>query len=262
VSPRRRIANAALGVAGVVTFLLIWQAVPALGIVDPEYLPPPTEVAGALAAYFGDPVFWQALGNTLLTWLTGLVLAFVAAVVLGTAIGLTPLLRRWTRTTVEFLRPIPSVALIPLAILLYGINREAALVIVVWATFWQIFIQVLYGVADVDPVARDTARSFGLGPLARLRSVVLPTALPYLATGVRLGGAVALILAITAELVIGNPGLGVLMTFSRSAGGDSSGLFALIVVAGFLGLAINLLLRFVERRVLSWHHSVRMELLP
>jgi ABC-type nitrate/sulfonate/bicarbonate transport system permease component len=255
---QRKSLSALLGLAGVLAFLVVWQLIPALGLVDADFLPPPTMVAGELIADLGDPQFWAALVDTMITWLIGLVTALVIAIIAGTLIGLSPLLRRGTRTTIEFLRPIPSVALIPLAILLYGLQREAALVIVVWATFWQIFIQVLYGVADVDPVARDTARSFGLGWLARLRYVVLPTALPYLSTGLRLGGTVALILAITAELVIGNPGLGRLIQSARSVGNNLS-LYALVVVAGILGLLINLLFRALERRVLSWHDSVRTE---
>lgn len=255
---QRKTLSALLGLAGVLAFLGVWQLIPAAGLIDADFLPPPTQVAGQLVADLGDPEFWAAVADTLITWAIGLALALVVAVVAGTVIGLSPLLRRGTRTTIEFLRPIPSVALIPLAILLYGLQREAALVIVVWATFWQIFIQVLYGVADVDPVARDTARSFGLGWFARLRYVVLPTALPYLSTGLRLGGTVALILAITAELVIGNPGLGRLIQAARSVGNNLA-LYALVVVAGILGLLINLLFRALERRVLSWHHSVRTE---
>jgi ABC-type nitrate/sulfonate/bicarbonate transport system permease component len=255
---RRSLISAALGAAGVVGFLLIWQLAPAVGLLDAEYVPPPTAVAAELAVTLTEERFWKALGDTMLTWLIGLALATLLAIVLGTVIGLVRVLRRGTRTTIEFLRPIPSVALIPLAVLMFGLQREAALVIVVWATFWQIFIQVLYGVADVDSVARDTARSFGLGTVARLRYVVLPTTLPYLSTGMRLGGAVALILAITSEMVIGNPGLGRLLELSRSAG-DTVGLFALVVVAGTVGLVINLVLRAAERRVLSWHHTVRSE---
>ena len=85
---------------------------------------------------------------------------------------------------------------------------RSALMLVVYASFWQVLLQVLYGVADVDPVADDTARSYGLGRAARGANVVWPTALPYVVTGVRLAAAVALILAITAELIIGAPGLG------------------------------------------------------
>ena len=93
---------------------------------------------------------------------------------------------------------------------------------------------MIYGVADVDPVARDTARSFGLTPPRAAAHLVLPTALPYLMTGLRLAAAVALILAITAEMVIGNPGLGRMIELSRSAG-DAAGLYALVVVTGLLG---------------------------
>jgi ABC-type nitrate/sulfonate/bicarbonate transport system permease component len=247
-------------VAGVLAFLAFWQLAPMVGLVDGRYLPPASAVLARFVEFLGEATFWQALGDTLLTWLIGLVMASSAAITLGTVIGLSTLLRRATRTTIEFLRPIPSVALIPLTILLFGLQREAALVLVVWATFWQIFIQVLYGVADVDAVARDTARSFGLGTGARLRFLVLPTTLPYLSTGLRLGGTVALILAITAEMVIGNPGLGRLLDLSRT-GGDTVGVYALVVVAGLVGLAINLILRAVERRVLAWHHTVRAEVL-
>jgi ABC-type nitrate/sulfonate/bicarbonate transport system permease component len=159
---------------------------------------------------------------------------------------------------VEFLRPIPSVAIIPLAILLFGIDREASLVIVVFATFWQIFIQVLYGVADVDPVARDTQRSFGLSAPDRFRHLVLPTALPYIMTGIRLGATVALILTVTGELIIGVEGIGRLLV-QRGTAADYAGVYALVVTAGLLALVINTVVRIIERRVLAWHESVRAE---
>jgi ABC-type nitrate/sulfonate/bicarbonate transport system permease component len=186
------------------------------------------------------------------------VIATVLAVVLGTVIGLVPFLRRATHTTVEFLRPIPSVALIPLAILMFGYQLQAALLIIVYASFWQVFIQVLYGVADVDAVARDTARSFGLSRGSRIVNLVFPTALPYLMTGLRLAATVALILAITAEMFINVPGLGREIMFAQSAGQWTT-VYALVVVTGLLGLVVNLVFRAIERRSLSWHQSVRGE---
>ncbi|MEE3920854.1 ABC transporter permease subunit [Micromonospora sp. BRA006-A] len=138
---------------------------------------------------------------------------------------------------------------------MFGLQMRAALVIIVYAAFWQVFVQVIYGIADVDTVARDTARSFGLTRAERLRYLILPTALPYLMTGLRLGAAVALILAVTAEMVIGNPGLGRMIELSRSAG-DAVGLYGLVVVTGMLGLLVNVVFRFVERRSLAWHQSV------
>ncbi|AXO35259.1 ABC transporter permease [Micromonospora sp. B006] len=244
-----------LGAVGLLGFLVVWQLIPTLGLVDPHYLPYATDVFGRLAEEVRDLAFWRRIRLTMTSWAIGLTVATLAAVALGTVVGLVPFLRRATHTTVEFLRPVPSVALIPLAVLMFGLQMRAALVIIVYAAFWQVFVQVIYGVADVDTVARDTARSFGLTRAERLRYLVLPTALPYLMTGLRLGAAVALILAVTAEMVIGNPGLGRMIELSRSAG-DAVGLYGLVVVTGVLGLLVNLVFRFVERRSLAWHQSV------
>jgi ABC-type nitrate/sulfonate/bicarbonate transport system permease component len=259
-SPRRlrTLRKVALGFAGILGFLITWQLLPALGVVDPRYFPSATQTLAELGQQMRDLEFWRNVGRTLTAWAIGLVIATVLGIVLGTIIGLVPFLRRATHTTVEFLRPIPSVALIPLAVLMYGYQLQAALVIIVFASFWQVFIQVLYGVADVDAVARDTARSFGLSRGSRIINLVLPTALPYLMTGLRLAATVALILAVTAEMYIGNPGLGREIVFAQSAG-DYPAVYALIIVTGLLGLLINLVFRAVERRSLSWHQSVRGE---
>ena len=244
-----------LGAVGLLGFLVVWQLIPTLGLVDPHDLPYATDVFGRLAQEVRDLAFWRRVRLTMTSWAIGLTVATLAAVALGTVVGMVPLLRRATHTTVEFLRPVPSVALIPLAVLMFGLQMRAALVIIVYAAFWQVFVQVIYGVADVDTVARDTARSFGLTRAERLRYLILPTALPYLMTGLRLGAAVALILAVTAEMVIGNPGLGRMIELSRSAG-DAVGLYGLVVVTGMLGLLVNVVFRFVERRSLAWHQSV------
>src|SRR5690606_7602757 len=154
-------------------------------------------------ATLGD--FWVAVGQTMAAWGMGLAIAVVLGSVLGVVIGLSPFLRRATNSTIEFLRPVPSVALIPLAVLLFGARVEASLLLIVYACFWQILIQVLYGVADVDAVALATGRSYGFSAWQRIRDIVFPAALPYLLTGLRLAAAVALILAITAQLIIGTP---------------------------------------------------------
>ncbi|OOC53799.1 MULTISPECIES: ABC transporter permease [Nocardiopsis] len=247
-----------LGAVGIVAFLGMWEAVPHLGLVSERFLPPASTVLAALAQRATTPGLWIAVGDTLIGWGLGLAIAFVAAVLLGFAMGALPRVRAFTNSTVDFLRPIPSVALIPLAILLYGTDLRSTLLLVVYACFWLIYIQVLYGVADVDPVAEQTARSYGLGRLARIRYVVWPTTLPYLMTGVRLAAAVALILAITAQLIIGSPGIGQEIAVAQSSGAVSS-VYALIVATGALGVLINIGVRVLERRVLRWHTSVRGE---
>lgn len=247
-----------LGLAGILGFLLTWELIPRLGLVDPNYLPPASEVIAALIVDFGLTAFWVAVGETMKAWFLGLLMAVAAAVVLGFIIGSSNFLRKATNSTIEFLRPIPSVALIPLAVLMFGVKIESSLLLIVYAAFWQVLIQVLYGVADVDMVANNTAKTYGLGRMARIRYVVFPTTLPYLMTGVRLAAAVALVLAITAELVIGSPGLGREIALAQS-GGAISGMYALVLATGLIGVLINMLMRFIEKKTLSWHTSVRSE---
>ncbi|MFF7333098.1 ABC transporter permease [Streptomyces sp. NPDC090306] len=251
-------ANAALGAAGLAAFLALGEAVPRLGLVKEAYFPPTSRIAEAFGDELGDGAFWSALGDTLAGWALGLAIAVCAGIAAGVLISVVPHLREATASTVEFLRPIPSVALVPLAILLYGTELRSVLLLVVYASFWQVLIQVLYGVRDVDPVAEETARSYGLGTWARVRHVLWPSALPYVMTGVRLAAAVALILAVTAELVIGAPGLGARIAVAQASQAVPD-MYALVVVTGLLGLLINVGARTVERRALGWHQSVRGE---
>ncbi|MFD7276783.1 ABC transporter permease [Streptomyces sp. NPDC059862] len=250
--------NLALGAAGLAAFLALGEAVPRLGLVKDDHFPPTTRIADALGREVTDGAFWTALGDTLTGWALGLAVAVGAGVAVGLVVSVVPYLREATASTIEFLRPIPSVALIPLAVLLYGTQLRSVLLLVVYAAFWQVLIQVLYGVQDVDPVADETARSYGLGTWARIRHVLWPTALPYVMTGVRLAAAVALILAVTAELVIGAPGLGARIAVAQTSQAVPE-MYALIVVTGVLGLLINVGARTVERRTLAWHQSVRGE---
>jgi ABC-type nitrate/sulfonate/bicarbonate transport system permease component len=245
-------------VCGLIAFGGLLEVLPRVGVLPGEYFPTSSRIVAALWTEIGRPAFRTALGDTLVTWLTGLAIAIAAGVTVGVIIGSIRLLRELTASSIEFLRPIPSVALIPgLVVLLH--KEQATLVIVVYASFWQMLIQVLYGVADVDPVAQDTARSYRLGVLRRIRYVVWPTALPYVLTGVRLAAAVALILTVTGELIIGSPGLGERINLFYTAL-DAPSMYALIVVTGLIGVVANTATRSAERRILRWHPSVRGEL--
>lgn len=255
---RRAPRKLLLGLVGIVTFLLLWELVTRLGLINPEHLPPPSQVFVALGRMAGLGAYWLAIGQTLLSWAIGIAVAAALAIPLGMFIGLSPFLKKFTQSTIEFLRPIPSVGLIPLAVLLFGIKIESTLMLVIYASFWQIIIQVLYGVADTDVVAMNTAKSYSFNLWQRIRDVVLPTALPYIMTGLRLAASVGLILAITAELIIGAPGLGTQIARTQQSGVYEN-MYALILTTGFIGVIINLGVREIERRALSWHESVRGE---
>jgi ABC-type nitrate/sulfonate/bicarbonate transport system permease component len=245
-APARAARGWALGLAGFGAFLALLELVPVVGLVPSRYLPPLHRIVTAGAHEVVTGAFWTAVGQTLRGWSLSL-------------IGSLPWLRAATASTIEFLRPIPSVALIPLAVLQFGNRLGSTLLLAVYASFWQVLVQVLYGVRDVDPVARDTAAAFRLRPWHRVRYLTWPTALPYALTGLRLAAAVALILTVTAELIIGTPGLGKEIGLAQ-AGGAVAPMYALVFVTGLIGVAVNLAARRLERVLLPWHPSRREEL--
>ncbi|MGF1661780.1 MAG: ABC transporter permease [Kineosporiaceae bacterium] len=251
-----RARPAALGLVGLALAGGLLEVLPRLPGA-PAGIPPVSEWLVALAGLLATGEVWAALGRTVVSWALALVLAVVAGTAAGMLIGSSRLLKAATASTVEFLRPIPSVALIPLAALLYGPGIRSALLLAVYAAFWQVLVQVIAGVADLDPVAEDTARSYRLGRLGRLRHVVWPTTLPYLVTGVRLAATVALILTITAELFLAVPGIG-REILDQQQGGNVPEVYALVLLTGLLGVLVNAGTRALERRVLSWHPSVRV----
>jgi ABC-type nitrate/sulfonate/bicarbonate transport system permease component len=251
--------NAWLGLAGIATMLALCEIVPRLGLINPAYLPPLSMTLNAMfTQMLPSGEFWQGLGNTLVTMFIGLAVVICSGMVLGVAVGRIGILRNLTATTVEFLRPIPAVAFIPLVVSLFGIDRAATVSLVIYASFWQLFVQVQYGVRDVDPVARDTARVYRFRQATIVRKLTWPTVLPYAMTGFRLSASVALILTITGELIIGTEGLGRLIVTAQNSVNYPQ-MYALIIVTGMLGLLVNIVARAMERRLLRWHPSVRLE---
>jgi ABC-type nitrate/sulfonate/bicarbonate transport system permease component len=242
------------GVTGLVTFAVLLEGVPRLGLVSPHYLPPLSAMLVGLIGEASHAEFWRALSWTLSGWGLGLAIAVVLGAVLGAAIGSNRLLTVMTHSTIEFLRPIPSVAMIPLAVLLFGTRIQSVLLVSVYATVWLVLIQVLYGVQSVDPIARETVRSYRLARTAVLRYLVWPTVLPYLITGTRIAAGVALIVTITAELVIGAPGLGREIEAARS-GGAVAVMYAYVIVAGVIGVSVNVVFRLIETRLLAWRQQ-------
>jgi ABC-type nitrate/sulfonate/bicarbonate transport system permease component len=244
------------GIFGLMIFAALLEIIPRSGLVSPDYLPPFSAILTALGHEAASATFWITLGLTLKSWAIGLTISVVAGTVIGFGIGIPQFLRRLTASTIEFMRPIPSVALIPLAVLLYGSTIKSTLFLVIYASIWQVLIQVLYGVQDVDPIARQTAHSYRFSKWGEICYVVWPTTLPYLMTGIRLAAAVALILTITSELIIGTPGLGNEIALAQS-GGAVATMYAYVLVTGLIGVVVNVFARLLERRVMHWHLSVR-----
>jgi ABC-type nitrate/sulfonate/bicarbonate transport system permease component len=242
----------------VVVPLALLEMLPRLEILPSRQFPPASVWLLVLFEQLGSPSFWSNVMLTLEGWAVGLALAALIAVPAGILIGSSRRGYQMLRLPIEFLRPIPSVALIPLAVLVFGTRFPNKVFLVTFACVWPLLFQAIYGVQDADPVAVDTARAFGFGRFRRLAFIVLPSSAPYIATGLRIASSVALILAVTSELVVGVPGLGSAINVAAS-GGDFSLMYALIAVTGLLGVSLNALFEQVEKRTLRWHPSQRLE---
>lgn len=249
-----------VGLAGVLVVLAALEMVARLELLPPRWFPPVTVVLGALTELLPTADLWIDVGRTLQGWAAGLGIAAVLAVPLGMVIGSVETIYRACRVVIEFLRPIPSVALIPAAVLLFGIGTSMKVFLVAFASFWPILFQAVYGVQDVNPGVKETARAYGLGPVARFVRVVMPSTMAYVATGLRISSAIALILAVTAELVVGAEGLGRAIVVAHTAAQIPT-MYALIAVTGTLGWLLSTTLQAVETRLLHWHPAQREEVL-
>jgi ABC-type nitrate/sulfonate/bicarbonate transport system permease component len=264
-----RLGRVLVPVVSILVALGLWELISQTGVIAERDLPAMSDVvqqlwtmmttsgAGALSITGTSHGFWEDFAYTVRGWALGLTIATVLAVPLGIALGTSDFAASALRVPIEFLRPIPSAVLIPLLYLTIGINLRSEVFLAAFGAFWPLLVQTMYGVRDVDPVAIDTARSFGVGRFERLYRITLPSSIPYIATGLRIASTVALILAFTAELFMGTPGLGQEMQVAQSYGLTTQ-LFALALATGCLGVLIHIVFTRVERRALRWHPSQRV----
>lgn len=246
-----RAGGLVLPVSGIAILLTGWAVASATGVLPSSVLPSPGRTLSALSALPGDPLFPDALGDTLTSWALGFATSVAIAVPLGIALGTSPLAYRLVRLPVEAMRPVPPVVVLPLALLVLGGGQLFKVALIAQGAVWPLLIQTVYAVRATDPVVLDTARSYRLGRLRTLVQVRVPAAAPALATGARLAAATCFAVCVVSELVGGATGLGNLLV-TASSGDDVTRVLALTFVVGLLGLALAGAGSLVERRFLHW----------
>jgi ABC-type nitrate/sulfonate/bicarbonate transport system permease component len=219
------------------------------GVLDYEYLPSPSEVASG----FGDIVsaggLGQAIGETLGAALAAAAIAIVIGVALGVTIGLVPAVRTWTLASIDVLRTIPVVALMPVALLVWGPSLTTEIAVATYAALWPILINSASGASAVHPRLTDVARMLELSRARSVRSIVVPAAMPAILVGARLAIVTALVIAIVAEMLVDPRGLGWALVQAQQ-GLQPAQMWAYVVLIGLLGLALNALLVRVARLAL------------
>lgn len=251
----RRPGGRALGILLVAGLLLLWEAASLTGLLNPFYFPPVHQVARSLASAALDGRLAAALLTSLARGFAGFTLAAMLGVGLGAIAGRHVFVRQLIDPIVELLRPLPSPAIIPVAILLLGIDNSMKVFIIAWACFFPILLNTIDGVRSVPPALIETARNFGLRYTKSLVTVVLPAATPVIFTGLRIALAVMLILTVVTEMVAGSNGIGFLLLEAERTFRIAD-MYGFMVALALVGYGLNRLFLLVDRRVLAWHHAM------
>ncbi|WP_281250002.1 ABC transporter permease [Rhodococcoides yunnanense] len=245
-----RIGAVAVAVVG-------WQFACEIGLVPGSAIASPIGLSESVFEIVRTTQFWSNSVSTLRSWILGFAIAAGLAIPTGLVIGSSHVGYRMTRVMIDILRSLPPVAIIPLVLLLYGATEKMAVVIIVLGSVWPILLQSIDGARQVDPTVREMALSYRVPRPLKNFVVVLPSAAPFIATGLRIAGTMSLLLAIGAELIGGAPGLGSAIVQFQLVG-DVDGVFAIVVVTAVLGIVLNQFMLNLERKVLRWHPSHRI----
>lgn len=238
--------------------LILWQLLSMSPLVDSESLPAPVTVLAALIGLWGTSAYWTALGNTLQVWAIGLALCAVIGIPAGLLIGVSVRATQSTRWVIDFFRTIPTIALLPLVLLLFGATSRMEITMIVLAAVWPLLIQSMYAAKQVEPLLKWVVRVFRISTADRLRFLWAPSVTLLVSTGMRLAATMALLMTISAEYIGGAPGLGLELSHMEQAFKRPE-VFAYAITAGLIGLLINSALVLFQRRVLWWHPIIRGE---
>lgn len=245
-----------LGAAGLVTIILAWQIATATGALSPRAVPPPLDVLTALGERLINVDFWGAVFATVTVALLGVVIVILISIPLGMAIHRYFYFRESTWFVIEFLKPIPPVALIPLTILLWGPTKAVELFLVVFAALWPMLTQMIYGLREVSGTSLDVAKVYRFNPAQRIFRIIVPSLTPFAMTGLRISITMALVTAIVTEYIVGITGLGAMLSTAQ-VNGQLDRMYALIVAMGLIGLAFNGIITLLNKPLLFWHASQR-----
>jgi ABC-type nitrate/sulfonate/bicarbonate transport system permease component len=238
--------------------LALWAAVSygnrAVEFTPPVLLPTPDEVAAVAAAMVADGSLATHLGTSLVRVLEGFLLAAGAALLLGILVGVSAPLRLALEPVIEFVRPIPPLAFLPMFLVWFGLGETSKVAFIAYTTFFPMFIGIAAAVLRVDVMLLRAAASLGGSRLDLLRHVVLPAALPGIVVALRLGFGLALFVIVGAEFMGADAGLGHLIMEGRIFFNPAQIVMGALVL-GALGALVNALLLAGERRMLRWRSS-------
>jgi len=242
----------ALGVFVVILLLVFWQV--GAMIKQTVYVPPVSTIFLTFIKEWFSPTFGQQAVPSLYRMVVGYFFATVIGVTIGIIIGSFKKIYQLLDPVLQFWRAIPATAIIPVGILLIGIGDQMKIVVICFGAMWPILINSADGARLVPTERLDTARIFGLTPIETLLRVIVPSASPMIAAGMRTGLSIAFIMIVVSEMIGSTDGLGyyILQAQRTFAIPEMYGGIGLLAILGYL---LNVLFVQVEKRVLAWHYG-------
>ncbi|MEF9907147.1 ABC transporter permease [Streptomyces sp. P9-A2] len=239
-----------------VLVLVVWQWTAAVGILPPSILPAPEAVwrAGADLAATGELQFH--ILTSLRRILQGFALGAATGLILGFLVGMSKVTEILLDRSLQMVRTIPHLALVPLMIAWFGIGEEPKILLVALGTFFPIYLNTVTGIRGVDPKLLQLGRSYGLGRWSLVRDIAVPGAMPTILSGIRYSLGVAWMTLVIAETISASDGIGYLAQNARELLRTDQIVLAIVLYA-LAGLLADLLTRLIERKVLRWHPNYR-----
>jgi ABC-type nitrate/sulfonate/bicarbonate transport system permease component len=242
--------------------MLLWQTASVTGIfgrMSPEYsrflLPPPKVVYLALAEMIRTGYLWDNLSISIVRVVIGFMFSVVIGVPLGIGMAVSPTVNNLAEPLVRIFSPIPGVAWVPLAILWFGLGDEAAVFIITVGAIFPILLNTIQGVRDVDTHLIDAARTMGATRLQVIQRVMLPSLVPHLVTGFRIGLGYAWRVVIAAEMVGVPNGIGYMLTIGRSTGRTEITIVTMIILGVMMLVVEEVIFAPLERRTAAWRRA-------
>jgi ABC-type nitrate/sulfonate/bicarbonate transport system permease component len=244
---KQNMIRALKGLVLPLAIVLLWEACARAGLIVAESMSHPSAIAGAAWGTILDGSLLNATRETFGAAIAGMALGAVLGIMGGIALGLSKLLASLMRLSTESLRPIPSVALIPLALLIYGYGFRMEIAVVAFACFWPLLIITESAVRGIEPRLLEVSRALNFGLVDRVAKIVLPAALPRVFVGLRLAAAVALVVAVTVEITANPIGLGYALIVAQESMKPDR-MFVFLIWIGFLGWIVNAVLLRAQQR--------------
>lgn len=248
---RRRTLDILFGLAGWIILLGAWEITSDTGLVDSTFSSSPSGWAAALWRLITSGEIGPDIWATLKTMLIGLLLGIVIGVPLGIMFAWFRFADRMTSSIVSALYSVPFVAFVPLVIIWFGIGDTGRIALITWSAFFPVLINTAGGVRNLDRNFLRVAEAYCAPQWKTMTSVILPGALPYVLTGVRLAVGRALVAAVVAEFFMSSAGLGYFINNSASAF-NMNDAFAAVVIIGVLGVVLVQLTSLLEKTFSSW----------